>query len=106
MAAAVHGRESISATQQRCWTSWKHQMILPDTNILIYAHRPESPNHQKYRQWLEGVVSGEEAYGIFDQVLSSFVRIVTNPRIYNDPTPLDIALSFVEKIRDAPHAVN
>jgi len=81
-------------------------MILADTNILIYAHRAESPNHPKYRQWLEKMVSGDEAYGVFDLVLSSFIRIVTNPKIYNEPTPLDIALTFVEKLRDVPHAVN
>src|SRR4051812_34702887 len=106
MAAAACSPAWTSATRRRCWTSWKRRMILPDTNILIYAHRPESPNHRRYRQWLEGVANGDEAYGIFDVVLSSFIRIVTNSRIYREPTPLEVAVSFVEKIREASHAVN
>ena len=38
-------------------------------------------------------------------MLSGFVRVVTHPRIFKIPTPLDVALTFVEQIRGRPNAV-
>ena len=46
----------------------------------------------------------EWPYGVADLVLSSFVRIVTHPRIFVRPTPLADALSFCETLRDQPNA--
>lgn len=40
-----------------------------------------------------------------DLVLSGFLRIVTHPRIFADPTPLDVALAFSSQIRDRPNCV-
>lgn len=80
-------------------------MILADVNVLIYARREGMPDHQRYRAWLHGVVNGDRAFGVADLVLSSFLRIMTNPRAFNPPTPLDAALAFVERIRDAPNCV-
>ena len=37
--------------------------------------------------------------------MSGFLRIVTNPRVFDDPTPLDIALGEVERIRERPNYV-
>ena len=49
-------------------------MILPDVNVLLYAFRSDSVNHAAHRDWLEGVINGDEAYGMSPQVLSSVVR--------------------------------
>ena len=54
-------------------------MFLPDVNVLVYAHREESPNHLAYLRWLENLISGTQVYGSADLILSGFLRIVTHP---------------------------
>lgn len=77
-------------------------MILPDVNILIYAHRTESPRHDSYREWLSTAATASETLGLCDPVVTGFLRIVTNSRIYRDPTPPDVALSFCRALLDHP----
>ena len=78
-------------------------MILPDANVLVYAFRGDSPEHGKCRPWLESVVRGEMAYGMSPQVLGAVVRIVTHPRIFVPPAPLEQALAFANLLMDQPH---
>ena len=78
-------------------------MILPDVNVLIYAFRPDAENHAAYRTWLEGVVSGEAAYGMSPQVLASVIRLATHPRVFARPDPLADVLAFVTALLDQPH---
>ena len=80
-------------------------MILADVNVLVYAHRAEMPDHERYRKWLEALVAGRAAYGVCDLVLSGFLRLVTNARVFKGVTPLDMALAFVDVIRSPAHAV-
>jgi toxin-antitoxin system PIN domain toxin len=80
-------------------------VVLPDVSVLVYAHREDAPDHEDYRDWLEGVVDGPNAYGISDLVLSGFVRLVTSPRVFRDPTPLERALAFARSVRERPHCV-
>ena len=55
-------------------------MLLADVNVLVYAFRHDAPNHDEYRQWLEACVVADQAYGLAEQVLAGFLRVVTNPR--------------------------
>ncbi|MDF0665981.1 MAG: type II toxin-antitoxin system VapC family toxin [Nitrospira sp.] len=80
-------------------------MILPDVNVLVYAHRQDSTRHSDYRDWLNQILRSDAAFGISDLVLSGFLRVVTHPRIFGDPTPLAIAMEFVASVRDHPNAV-
>ncbi|MGQ0679744.1 MAG: type II toxin-antitoxin system VapC family toxin [Actinomycetota bacterium] len=73
-------------------------MLLIDVNVYVYAHRRESFRHQEYLDWLEDRLSGEEPVGVSEMVLSSFLRIVTNHRIFRDPTPLNEAIEFCESV--------
>lgn len=75
-----------------------------DVNVLVYAHRPEAPNHVEFRSWLEEARAGHEPLGLSDLVLSGFVRIVTHPRIFREPSPLPVALDFVDALRRSPAA--
>ena len=68
-------------------------MVLADVNVLVYAHRQDSPRHREYLGWLNRVLSSDAAFGISDLVLSGFLRVVTHPRVFRDPTPLDHALT-------------
>jgi toxin-antitoxin system PIN domain toxin len=89
-----------------CFLSWKSLVILPDVNVLVYAHREDTPDHAAYRAWLESVINGEQAYGMCDLVLSGFVRVVTHPRIFDQPSGLDQALAFVADVRNQPNCVH
>ena len=81
-------------------------MILPDVTVLIYAHRPgRSRSRRLSKAWLEDVLSGDQAYGHFDLVLSGVLKIVTNPRIFGDATPIDVALTFCEDLVSRPTCV-
>lgn len=77
-------------------------MILPDVNVLIYAFREETPDHAAYASWLDDVVRGSRRFGMSEGVLSGFLRLVTNRRVYAVPAPLGNALAFVDRILAAP----
>jgi len=80
-------------------------MILMDTNILVNAHRPEADRHPEFLEWLTSVVNSPEPYAVADVALMGMIRIVTNRRIYRDPTPSQIALDFADQLRSQPHAM-
>lgn len=44
-------------------------MFLVDVNVLVYAHRGDTPNHPRYRRWLESIVNADSAYGMSDLVV-------------------------------------
>lgn len=80
-------------------------MHVPDVNALVCAHRPDVAQHERYRTWLDGLLNGPSAYGLVDVVLLGFMRIVTNRRIFVDPTSKDDALRFLNTLRARPQAV-
>ena len=80
-------------------------MLLTDVNVLVYAHREDAVEHPRYRDWLQGLLASDAAYAVSELVLSAFVRIVTHPRIFRPPTPLESALAFAGEVRDRPNAV-
>ena len=80
-------------------------MILPDVNILVYAHRRDMPDHSAYRDWLDTEVNAEAAFGLSDLVLSGFIRIVTHPRVFQAPTALHDALAFASQLRNQPNRI-
>ena len=80
-------------------------MLLADVNAFIYAHRPESPRADEHREWLSEALQGQEPFGVSELVLSGFIRIVTNHRVYKEPTPPDVALAFCDAVLTAPSAM-
>lgn len=77
-----------------------------DVNVLVYAHRPEASRHEEFRTWLDTARRGDEPLGIADWVLSGFLRVVTNPKIFREPTPLTTALAFTDSVRGAPATIS
>jgi toxin-antitoxin system PIN domain toxin len=75
---------------------------MPDVNVLVYAHRQDEAGHEAYRDWLTRAVGGPEPLALSVLVAVGFVRVVTNARIYPDPTPLAIALAAVERLVKHP----
>lgn len=80
-------------------------MIAVDTNILVYAHREESPFHEAARQRVTALAEGIASWAIPWPCLHEFLAIVTHPRIYAPPTPLDKALDQVDSWLESPSLV-
>lgn len=77
-------------------------MIAVDTNLLVYAHREDSPWHAAAYRHLSALAEGRAAWAIPWPCLHEFLAIVTHPRIYNPPTPLPRALDQVSAWLEAP----
>lgn len=80
-------------------------MRLPDVNVLVYAFREDAPGHREWRSCLEQLVEAPEPWALSDHVLAGFLRVVTHPRVFAPPTPLEAALAFAEALLSRPNAV-
>ncbi len=72
-------------------------MIAVDTNILVYAHREESPFYRAALRRIMELAEGPSAWAIPWPCLHEFLTVVTHPRIYARPTP---ARQVIEQIDD------
>lgn len=73
-------------------------MRLLDVNVLVYAHRQDAREHDAYASWLRALVDGPSRFACSELVLSGFVRVVTNRRVFPDPTPTALALTFCSNL--------
>lgn len=78
-------------------------MIAVDTNILVYAHRKDSPWHDRASTAIRGLAEGTSAWAIPWPCVHEFLAIVTHPRIYSPPTPLDLAIDQVAAWLESPN---
>jgi toxin-antitoxin system PIN domain toxin len=78
-------------------------MILPDVNVLIYAFRRDVPQYPVCRKWLDGVVLGDERFGISPLALAAVVRGTTSPRSYPNPSSFAAVFGFCEDLLGQPH---
>lgn len=79
-------------------------MILVDANLLIYAHVASLPQHKRARAWLDQRLNGVAAVGLPWPSLLAFVRLVSNPRVFERPKSLAAAWRQVEEWLDCPPA--
>lgn len=63
-------------------------MILVDANLLIYAHVRNFPQHEHARGWLDERLNGPAPVGLPWPSLLAFLRLVTNPRVFENPEPI------------------
>jgi toxin-antitoxin system PIN domain toxin len=80
-------------------------VIAVDTNILVYAHREDSPFHTRAAELLSELAEGNVSWAIPWPCVHEFLAIVTHPRIYDPPTPLTAALDQVDAWLEAPQLV-
>lgn len=73
-----------------------------DVNVLVYAHRNDLPEHSDYRDLLERLANDDEPLGIPDVALAGFSRVMTNRRIFSEPTSADEAWTAVDALLAAP----
>ena len=77
-------------------------MILVDANILLYAEDALHPRHEQARIWWDTQLSGTGIVCLCWTVLCAFIRIGTNPRIFENPLSLEQALARVQSWLDQP----
>ena len=63
-------------------------MILVDANLLIYAHVSSFEQHSAARRWLDDRLDGVARVGLPWSSLLAFLRLVTNPRVFERPEPM------------------
>jgi uncharacterized protein len=80
-------------------------VIAVDSNILVYAHREDSPWHEAACARLAGLAEGRQTWAIPWPCLHEFLAIVTHPRIYDPPTPLERAVDQVDAWLESPSLV-
>jgi toxin-antitoxin system PIN domain toxin len=77
---------------------------VPDTNILVYASDRDSSHHEAARAWIEQALSSTETVGFAAVALLGFVRIRTNPRLFEVPLSVAEALDQVDEWLEQPPA--
>jgi len=77
-------------------------MIAVDTNILVYAHREDSPWHEQASEHLTTLANSGAPWAIAWPSIHEFLAIVTHPKIYDPPTPLAIALDAIRAWQLSP----
>jgi uncharacterized protein len=77
-------------------------VIAVDTNLLVYAHRTDSPWHAAAAHAVAGLAEGRASWGIPWPCLHEFFAIVTNPRIYQPPTPVPAAIDQIDAWLESP----
>ena len=78
-------------------------MIIPDVNLLTYAHDDDALEHIAARRWWDGLLHGAESVGLAWVVVTGFVRQITHPRIVYEPLPPDTAMAIVDQWFELPH---
>jgi hypothetical protein len=73
-------------------------MVMPDVNVLVYAHREDEVAHAAALAWVNETANGSAPFALSALVMVGFVRIVTNSRIYRQPTPTPVALAAIESL--------
>ena len=77
-------------------------MIAIDTNILVYARRAESAHHAAAARLLRDLAEGDAPWALPWPCVYEFLRVVTHPRVFDPPTPLEAALEDLDSLLDSP----
>ena len=76
-------------------------MIAVDTNVLVYAHREEYPNHAEAKAKIIGLAVGAAPWGVPVFCLGEFVRVVTHRRVLKPPSSLEQAIAFLDRLTES-----
>jgi toxin-antitoxin system PIN domain toxin len=77
-------------------------VIAIDTNLLVYAHRSEMPFHDHAARLLRQLCEGAARWVLPWSCAHEFLAVVTHPRIYKTPTPMEQALAQLSAWLDSP----
>ena len=79
--------------------------MTPDVNVLVAASRADHPHHAVARAWLEAALDASmagAAFTLMPMVLASLLRLVTSPKIFDLPTPIEDAVAFADALLTSP----
>ena len=71
-------------------------MIIPDVNLILYAHNEEDPDHEEAVLWWDQLLSGTQAVGIPLVVVMAFLRLSTSTRLFLRPLSVDQSIMRIE----------
>jgi len=80
-------------------------MIAVDTNVLVYAHREELPQHRRARARLVELAESPTRWAIPVFCLGEFLRVVTHPRLFAPPFAIDEACQALGRVLESPSLV-
>ena len=80
--------------------------MTPDVNVLVAAFRSDHPHHLSARAWLDNAVvqaaSGRASLMLLSTVVTGFLRITTNPKIFLETDPLQDVIDFIDSLLSCP----
>jgi toxin-antitoxin system PIN domain toxin len=76
-------------------------VIAVDTNILVYAHRPDSPPFAAAAAELAQLIGTPGPWAVAWPCVHEFLAVVTSARVFPAPTPLPRALEQVTAWRES-----
>ncbi len=79
--------------------------MTPDVNVLIAASRSDHPHHKvAYASLNEAIAACADGASLklMPMVVGSFLRLVTNPKIFVHPTPVEDAVGFIDALSAMP----
>jgi uncharacterized protein len=78
-------------------------MFLLDVNVVLAAHRGDHPDHESVRRWFDQLLAGNDPFTVPSLVWATFLRLATNRRIFEVPSPRAEAFAFIDATCAQPH---
>ncbi len=72
-------------------------MIVPDVNLLLYAHNSLAKEHARAAKWLTEAMTGGAGVGLSWETILGFIRIATTPKVFASPRDMDEMLAIVDE---------
>jgi uncharacterized protein len=76
-----------------------------DTNVLVYAEITSSRHHRRAREIVRALAEGGRPWALPWPCVYEFLRVVTHPRVYHPPVPMDVATRDVTALLASPSLV-
>lgn len=73
-------------------------MIIPDINLIVFAHDESAAAHPAAREWWQRTVTGPEPVGLPWVCVLGFVRLLSNPRVVQHPASAEDLMARMERI--------
>ena len=73
-----------------------------DVNVLVQAAMAAAPQHALARTWLQNQRLAPDGLGLFSLVLSGFLRVTTDRRVFSEPLDPAEAMAFIDSLLASP----
>lgn len=76
--------------------------MTPDVNVLVAALRRDHPHPRVAHGWLDGArtscAEGRATLVLLPMVVTGFLRLVTNARVFVEPDAVEDAVTFIDAL--------